>query len=113
MQGKFRPETVFFCEKQLWNKNMAKKRAAFEIVNERGFHARPVSLFVQCASGFCSAIEVKNLSSGIVADGKSLMSLLILAAAKGTVLEITASGADAEIAVDTLGKLIMGGFDED
>lgn len=92
---------------------MGKKRAAFEIVNERGFHARPASLFVQSALGFRSAIEVKNLSSGIVADGKSLMSLLVLAAAKGTRLEITASGPDAETAVDTLGKMIMGGFDED
>ena len=92
---------------------MARKKAAFEIVNERGFHARPVSLFVQSASGFESAIEVKNLSSGAVADGKSLMSLLVLAAAKGTCLESTATGPDAENAVDALGKLIMGGFDEE
>ncbi len=92
---------------------MSRKRAAFEIVNERGFHARPASLFVQSASGFRSSIEVKNLSSGTVADGKSLMSLLVLAAGKGTCLEITASGPDAETAADTLAKLIMGGFDED
>ena len=92
---------------------MARKKAAFEIVNERGFHARPASLFVQSASEFASAVEVKNLSSGITADGKSLMSLLVLAANKGTFLEITASGPDAETAVNTLGKLITGGFDED
>ena len=113
MQGFFRMETVFFVKKHAWIENMVRKKAAFEIVNERGFHARPASLFVQSASEFSSAIEVKNLSSGLVADGKSLMSLLVLAAGKGTSLEITASGPDAETAVETLGKLIMGGFDED
>ena len=92
---------------------MSRKKAAFEIVNQRGFHARPASLFVQSASAFASSIEVKNLSSGSTADGKSLMSLLVLAATRGTFLEITATGPDAETAVDVLGKLITGGFDED
>ena len=92
---------------------MSKKQATFEIINERGFHARPVSLFVQSAGEFVSAIEVKNLSSGMTADGKSLMSLLMLAAVKGTRLEITASGLDADAALNTLGKMIAEGFDEE
>ena len=92
---------------------MSRKKAAFEIVNERGFHARPASLFVQSASGFASSVEVKNLSSGVTADGKSLMSLLMLAAAKGTLLEITTAGPDAEDALKNLGDMIAGGFDED
>ena len=92
---------------------MARTKAAFEIVNERGFHARPASLFVQCASAFSSSIEVKNLSSGITADGKSLMSLLMLAAPKGTRLEVSAVGTDAENALETLGRMITGGFDEE
>ena len=92
---------------------MIKAKAAFEIINERGFHARPASLFVQCATGFASSVEVKNLVSGVTADGKSLMSLLMLAAPKGTRLEVTVSGPDAETALEQLGGIITGGFDED
>ena len=92
---------------------MIKTSAAFEIVNERGFHARPASLFVQCAMGFSSSVEVKNLTSGVTADGKSLLSLLMLAAPKGTKLEVTAAGSDAENAIKQLGAIITGGFDEE
>ena len=92
---------------------MIEKRATFEIVNERGFHARPASLFVQSAAAFASSVNVKNLSSGVMADGKSLMSLLMLAAGKGTLLEITVAGPDAEDALKNLGDMITGGFDED
>lgn len=92
---------------------MTRKTATFEIVNERGFHARPVALFVQKAVSFSSAIGVKNLSSGVAADGKSLLSLLTLAAAKGTRLEVTADGPDADNALEILGGMITGGFDEE
>ena len=92
---------------------MVTSRAAFEVVNERGFHARPASLFVQCATEFASSVEVKNLMSGVTADGKSLLSLLMLAAPKGTRLEVTVSGPDAETALEKLGAIITGGFDED
>ena len=92
---------------------MSRKTATFEIVNERGFHARPASLFVQRAAGFSSSVEVKNLTSGATADGKSLLELLILAAPKGTRLEITASGPDADKALSALGGIITGGFDEE
>lgn len=92
---------------------MSRKTATFEIVNERGFHARPASLFVQRAAGFASSVEVKNLTSGATADGKSLLELLILAAPKGTRLEITVSGPDADKALSALGGMITGGFDEE
>jgi len=104
---------MVFFEKYRIFENMSKKTATFEVVNERGFHARPASLFVQRAVGFTSSIEVKNLSSGAVADGKSLLELLILAAPKGTRLEITVSGPDADGALSTLGEMITGGFDEE
>ena len=92
---------------------MVRKSATFEIVNERGFHARPASLFVQNALNYASDIKVKNLESGITADGKSLMSLLMLAAPKGTRLEVSAAGNDAENALESLGRMITGGFDEE
>ena len=111
MQEKNCFKTIFF-EKH-WINDKMMTRAAFEIVNERGFHARPASLFVQCAEEFASTVEVKNLGSGVTADGKSLMSLLMLAAPKGTRLEITVSGPDAESALEKLGSMITEGFDED
>ena len=92
---------------------MAKKMQICEIVNERGFHARPVALFVQTASAYESDISVKNLHSGETADGKSLMSLLILAAPKDTKLEITASGSDADTVLQQLSSMIAGGFNEE
>lgn len=92
---------------------MKQKYAIVEIINERGFHARPAALFVRSANAFHSAVSVKNLASGETADGKSLMSLLALAAAKGTKLKITAGGPDADKAVKTLEKMIAGGFDEE
>jgi len=85
----------------------------FEIINERGFHARPASLFVQQACSFDSKITVKNETTGDNADGKSLMSLLMLAAARGTKLKIIAEGSDAETALHSLGDMIAKGFDEE
>lgn len=87
--------------------------ATFEISNKLGLHARPASLFVQAASGFDCEIQVENLSTSAVADGKSMMSMLMLAAACGTSLKITAEGSDAECAVKTLGGLVSRGFDEE
>ena len=85
----------------------------FEIINERGFHARPASLFVQQACSFDSKITVKNEATGDHADGKSLMSLLMLAAARGTKLKIIIEGTDAEQALQALGEMIAKGFDEE
>ncbi|OQA83895.1 MAG: Multiphosphoryl transfer protein [Lentisphaerae bacterium ADurb.Bin242] len=85
----------------------------FEIINERGFHARPASLFVQQACVFDSKITVRNEATGDHADGKSLMSLLMLAAARGTKLTIVAEGTDAEEALQFLGEMIAKGFDEE
>ena len=82
------------------------------IKNKLGLHARPASLFVQTASRFDSDITVTR-KDGQSADGKSLMSMLILTAACGTLLEIKGSGADSENAVNELAELVDRGFDED
>lgn len=85
----------------------------FLVNNKLGLHARPASLFVQTASGFDSDIQVKNLETSVSADGKSMMSVLMLAAGKGTQLKVTAEGNDAEAALKALGDLIGKGFDEE
>ena len=90
-------------------KNLAKE---FVVKNPLGIHARPASVFVQAAADFESEISVLNLDSGHVADGKSVMSMLMLSAPQGTRIRLEISGRDAEKAMDVLSALIEGGFDE-
>ena len=84
----------------------------FAVVNPLGIHARPASVFVQTAVGFDSEISVTNLDSGHTADGKSVMSMLMLAAPQGARIRVSVVGQDAAAAMDALSKLIEGGFDE-
>jgi len=81
------------------------------IVNKYGLHARPAMQFVETANRYSSKIEVSN---GMLAvDAKSIMSMMRLAATKGTVLRIVADGEDAATAVEVLVKLVESGFDEE
>ena len=80
-----------------------------EIINKYGLHARPAMALVELANGYGSKIEV---SSGILTvDAKSIMSVMRLAATKGTVLRLMANGADADEAIDAMVELV-GQFDE-
>ena len=81
------------------------------IVNRLGLHARPVMTFVDLASSFKSDVTVRRGDQEV--DGKSIMHMMMLAATKGTVLEVTANGADAEAACAALQKLVDSGFDEE
>lgn len=83
------------------------------IVNRLGLHARPAMCFVDAATPFKSNITVSRVGSGSPVDGKSIMQMMMLAATKGTELEITAEGEDAAKACEVLRKLVEGGFDED
>ena len=90
-------------------KNLVKD---FVVINPLGIHARPASVFVQAAADFESEISVTNLDSGHVADGKSVMSMLMLSAPKGTNIRLEINGRDADKAMEVLSALIEGGFDE-
>jgi phosphocarrier protein HPr len=81
------------------------------VINKHGLHARPVTQFVQLANQFQSKIEVSN--GDLAVDGKSVMSMLRLAAAKGTTLEIKASGTDSTVAVGKLVGLVESKFGEE
>ena len=83
----------------------------FVIKHKQGLHARPAALFVQTANKFESDIIVKK--EGQEVNGKSIMGILILAAAKGTQITVRAAGSDADGAVAALGELIDQGFGED
>ncbi len=81
------------------------------IINKLGLHARPAMSFVDMSNSFTSDIKVTK--DGQTADGKSIMQLMMLAAPKGTELQIDAQGPDAQEAVDALVKLVKSKFDEE
>lgn len=83
---------------------------AVTITNNLGLHARAAARFVHAASAFHAKVRVARGAREM--DGKSIMGLLLLAAAQGTVITITASGSDEEAAVAALCALVERGFDE-
>lgn len=82
-----------------------------EIVNKLGLHARASALFVKTASRFQS--EVKLAREGVEVNGKSIMGIMMLAAAKGTIVRLTVSGPDEAEALQVIGDLIRDGFGEE
>ena len=80
------------------------------IVNEYGLHARPAMQLVELSNGFQSSIEVSN--GDLSVDAKSIMSVMRLAATKGTTLTVVCDGDDAEAAAAAVAALIEGGFGE-
>jgi phosphocarrier protein len=83
---------------------------AVRIVNPLGLHARAAARFVHLASRFSSAIRVGR--HGREMDGKSIMGLLLLSAAQGTDITISADGSDERDAIAALCDLVHRGFDE-
>lgn len=81
-----------------------------EIVNSRGLHARAAAKFVRETAKFSSTVTVAK--DGTEVDGSSIMGLLMLAAAKGSFIQISADGADADEALDALAALIASKFGE-
>jgi phosphocarrier protein len=81
------------------------------IVNKLGLHARPAMCFVDVASQFQSSITVKRGEQAV--DGKSIMQMMLLAATRGTELEVVAEGDDAAKACNALKDLVANGFDEE
>jgi phosphocarrier protein len=86
-------------------------RREVKICNQKGLHARAAARFVKTAAQFDAEVLVRK--NGTAVSGRSIMGLMMLAAASGAVVEITASGPDATAAVDTLARLIECKFDED
>jgi phosphocarrier protein len=89
---------------------MTKK--SVKVINRLGMHARPSAMFVTYASRFQSDIFVKRKGSPAKVNGKSIMGVMMLAAAKDSELIIYAEGEDEKKAVKTLVKLVASGFGE-
>jgi len=85
-------------------------RTKVSITNRLGLHARPAMVMVDTANEFKS--EIRIVKDGLQVDGKSIMHIMMLAAAKDTNLTIEARGADAQQALDALADLVNRRFDE-
>ena len=81
------------------------------IINEKGLHARASAKFVQTAEQFDADIKVTR--HGETVGGTSIMGLMMLAAAPGTTITISASGNEADAAIDALCELVSNRFGED
>lgn len=82
------------------------------IVNDLGLHARAATKFVQTANKFTTA-DVEVEKDGQVANGKSIMGLLMLVAAKGTTITVRTRGAEAGAAMEAITALVASRFGED
>jgi phosphocarrier protein len=80
------------------------------VVNQLGLHARAAARFVHLANRFEAHIRVGRHSR--MMDGKSIMGILLLAAARGTTLTLMADGPDERDALDALVQLVESGFGE-
>ena len=80
------------------------------LTNKMGLHARPSTQIATAAGKFASSVHISK--DGLAVDAKSVLELLMLAAECGTELVVTASGDDAQAAVDQVVSLIEGRFGE-
>jgi phosphocarrier protein len=81
------------------------------IINQRGLHARASAKFVKCAEAFDADITVSR--DGMTVPATSIMGLMMLGAAMGTSISVSASGPQAEDAMLALDQLVASKFDEE
>ena len=86
------------------------RQVTITIINKLGLHARAASKLVSTASRFASRIDL--VKGGQRADAKSIMSVLMLAASQGTVIELHGTGQDVDEALEAIITLINNRFDE-
>ncbi len=90
---------------------MSEATRTVEIINKRGLHARASAKFVKLAATFDAEVRVSK--DGQTVDARSIMGLMMLAAAPGCCIDIVAEGDQAGAAVDALVDLVAARFDED
>ena len=88
----------------------ASAQRVLNIVNEKGLHARASAKLVEVVEGFDATAEVRK--DGMSASGDSIMGLLMLAASKGTSIEVVTSGPDAEALATAIETLVADRFGE-
>ena len=83
-----------------------------KVVNQLGLHARAAAQLVRRASDFNSRITLKRTDNAVVADAKSILSVLTLAASKRTQLELEVEGEDEREALRAVEEIFAAGFGE-
>ena len=86
-------------------------RRTLEIVNKLGLHARAAAQFVKVAGAFGATVSVEK--DGQCVDGKSIMAVMMLAAARGARITVETEGADAEAALEAIAALVADRFGEE
>lgn len=84
---------------------------SLKIINEKGLHARASARLVEVVEGFDATAELSR--DGLSASGDSIMGLLMLAASKGTTVELETTGPDADALADALEALVADKFGEE
>src|SRR6476661_5569919 len=93
-------ERIDVAERALW------------VTGRLGLHARAAANLVRVANQFQSDITLKRLDNSVEADAKSILSILMLAASRGTNLRVVAVGSDEQSAVEAVADLFSRDFDE-
>jgi phosphotransferase system HPr (HPr) family protein len=83
-----------------------------KIQSRLGLHARAAAKLVRVASGFQSDVVLRRVDAGTSADAKSILSVLMLAASRGTELQASIEGVDEEAAMNAVAQLFADGFGE-
>lgn len=87
-------------------------KAKLKVINQLGLHARAAAQLVRLAGTFQSDIELQRVDNAVVADAKSILSVLTLAAARGTELELQVEGIDEKRALESIEEIFLKGFGE-
>jgi phosphotransferase system HPr (HPr) family protein len=87
-------------------------KVKLKVINQLGLHARAAAQLVRLAGTFQSSIELKRVDNAVVADAKSILSVLTLAAARGTELKLQVEGEDEKRALELIEEIFLKGFGE-
>ena len=87
---------------------MGKEKKTFTVANDRGLHTRPATELVKCAQKFKSEIFLDH--QGMTVNAKSILGILMLAAARGSKITVEAEGHDAVEAIESILELAKNKF---
>jgi len=86
--------------------------AKIKVINHLGLHARAAAQLVRTASKYKSRINLIREDNAVIADAKSILSVLTMAAAKGTEIKLEVDGEDEQVALRSMTELFENGFGE-
>ena len=92
---------------------MSELRKTITIVNQRGLHARASAKLVEGTTRWPEATEIQVAKDGRAVDGRSILDLMMLGAARGDEIELIVAGEDAEAAMAEIAQLVETGFGEE